>query len=122
MPKSQKLSAKLAKLPKEPGVYFHKDAGGEIIYIGKAANLKNRVGSYFQQSRQRDYKTELQEVAYRRFRAQPVYELVGAHGPDHAKRFTTRIRIQGRELGVGEGDRVLVDLVSAKVFLGDYAI
>jgi ribonuclease-3 len=52
---------------------------------------------------ERDYKTELQEIAYRRFRSQPVYELVSARGPDHAKRFTTRIRISGRELGVGEG-------------------
>ena len=52
---------------------------------------------------ERDYKTELQEIAYRHFRAQPVYELVAAEGPDHAKRFTTRIRIAGRELGVGEG-------------------
>ncbi|MGH7935335.1 MAG: ribonuclease III [Candidatus Binataceae bacterium] len=52
---------------------------------------------------ERDYKTELQEIAYRRFHAQPVYELVAARGPDHAKRFTTRIRIAGRELGVGEG-------------------
>jgi ribonuclease-3 len=52
---------------------------------------------------ERDYKTELQEIAYRRFRSQPVYELVSARGPDHAKRFTTRIRIAGRELGVGEG-------------------
>ena len=52
---------------------------------------------------ERDYKTELQEVAYRRFRAQPVYELIGSRGPDHAKMFTTRIRINGRELGVGEG-------------------
>jgi ribonuclease-3 len=52
---------------------------------------------------ERDYKTELQEIAYRRFRSQPVYELVAAHGPDHAKRFTTRIRIAGRDFGVGEG-------------------
>jgi ribonuclease-3 len=52
---------------------------------------------------ERDYKTELQEIAYRRFRSQPVYELVAARGPDHAKRFTTRIRIAGRELGAGEG-------------------
>ncbi len=52
---------------------------------------------------ERDYKTELQEVAYRRFRTQPVYELVSAEGPDHAKRFTTRIRIGGRELGSGAG-------------------
>ncbi len=52
---------------------------------------------------ERDYKTELQEIAYRRYRAQPVYELVAASGPDHAKRFTTRIRIAGKELGTGEG-------------------
>jgi len=52
---------------------------------------------------ERDYKTELQEVSYRRFRIPPVYELLGARGPDHAKRFVTRIRIAGRELGVGEG-------------------
>ena len=52
---------------------------------------------------ERDYKTELQEVSHRRFHAQPIYELVSESGPDHAKRFTTRIRIGGRELGVGEG-------------------
>ena len=54
-------------------------------------------------STERDYKTELQEIAYRRFRSQPVYELVSSRGPDHAKTFTTRIRIAGRDLGVGEG-------------------
>jgi len=54
-------------------------------------------------SAERDYKTELQELSYRRFRTQPIYELLAARGPDHAKRFTTRIRIAGRELGIGEG-------------------
>lgn len=52
---------------------------------------------------ERDYKTELQEVAYRQFRSQPSYELIDTVGPDHAKHFTTRIRIAGRELGIGEG-------------------
>lgn len=52
------LKAKLADLPKEPGVYFHKDAAGEIIYVGKAAVLRNRVRQYFQKSRTRDPKTE----------------------------------------------------------------
>ncbi len=52
---------------------------------------------------QRDYKTELQEIAYRSFQTQPVYELIAADGPDHAKRFTTRLWIAGRELGRGEG-------------------
>lgn len=53
------LKAKLAQLPTEPGVYFFKDADRKIIYIGKAAVLKNRVSSYFQQSRHRDQKTRL---------------------------------------------------------------
>lgn len=52
------LEGKLKHLPTGPGVYFHKDATGEIIYVGKAANLRNRVRQYFQQSRSRDPKTE----------------------------------------------------------------
>jgi len=52
------LEHKLAELPKSPGVYFHKDASGEIIYVGKAAVLRNRVRQYFQKSRTRDPKTE----------------------------------------------------------------
>ena len=52
------LTAKLKELPKEPGVYFHKDSRGEIIYVGKAARLSNRVRQYFQKSRSRDPKTE----------------------------------------------------------------
>lgn len=53
------LADKLAKLPTTPGVYFHKNAAGETIYIGKAANLRNRVRQYFQASRYRDPKTEV---------------------------------------------------------------
>jgi excinuclease ABC subunit C len=52
------LQAKLKDLPKEPGVYFHKDTTGQIIYVGKAAVLRNRVRQYFQKSRSRDPKTE----------------------------------------------------------------
>jgi excinuclease ABC subunit C len=52
------LRAKLQDLPKNPGVYFHKDTTGEIIYVGKAAVLRNRVRQYFQKSRTRDPKTE----------------------------------------------------------------
>jgi excinuclease ABC subunit C len=40
------------KLPPKPGVYQFFDAGGNIIYIGKAKNLKNRVSSYFSGSSQ----------------------------------------------------------------------
>ena len=61
---NEALKQKLNKLPVEPGVYFHKNAGGEIIYVGKAAVLKNRVRQYFQKSR-KDIKTEalVKEIA-----------------------------------------------------------
>lgn len=55
---NEKLQNKLAELPKDPGVYFHKNKSNEIIYVGKAANLRNRVRQYFQKSRGRDPKTE----------------------------------------------------------------
>lgn len=51
------LRTKLKTLPRSPGVYFHKSASGEVIYVGKAAVLRNRVRQYFQDSRGRDNKT-----------------------------------------------------------------
>lgn len=51
------LEAKLKDLPRSPGVYFHKSSSGEIIYVGKAAILKNRVRQYFQNQRDMDIKT-----------------------------------------------------------------
>lgn len=52
------LEAKLKTLPRSAGVYFHKSESGEIIYVGKAAVLKNRVRQYFQSSRDMDIKTK----------------------------------------------------------------
>lgn len=54
---SKMLAEKLANLPAKPGVYLFKDAKNEIIYIGKAKVLKNRVRSYFQQTRILDPKS-----------------------------------------------------------------
>ncbi|MDD4995578.1 MAG: excinuclease ABC subunit UvrC [Patescibacteria group bacterium] len=48
IPKNVKIKNNL--LPAEPGVYLMRDAGGEIIYVGKAASLKSRVSSYFLKS------------------------------------------------------------------------
>lgn len=56
--KSTKLTTKLKSLPSGPGVYFHKSKTGEIIYVGKAAVLKNRVRQYFQKSGNMDVKTK----------------------------------------------------------------
>ena len=55
---NKQLEEKLKTLPREPGVYFHKSKNGEIIYVGKAAILRNRVRQYFQKSRPFDPKTE----------------------------------------------------------------
>ena len=52
-----KLKEKLKELPKEPGVYFHKNCEGEVIYVGKAAILRNRVRQYFQSPERKDAKT-----------------------------------------------------------------
>lgn len=54
---NDKLAAKLKTLPSAAGVYFHKSKKGEIIYVGKAAVLKNRVRQYFQKTRDHDAKT-----------------------------------------------------------------
>ncbi len=51
------LKAKLKTLPQTPGVYFYRDKDGKVIYVGKAANLKNRVRSYFAKSANHDAKT-----------------------------------------------------------------
>ena len=45
------IEEELKKLPKEPGVYIMHDAHDDIIYVGKAISLKNRVRQYFQSSR-----------------------------------------------------------------------
>ncbi len=42
----ERLKARLKEIPERPGVYLHKNAEGEVIYVGKARNLKNRVTSY----------------------------------------------------------------------------
>ena len=50
------IGEELKKLPKTPGVYMHKDSLGEVIYVGKAINLRNRVSSYFRKTSQADPK------------------------------------------------------------------
>jgi len=46
MDRLEKLKLRLKELPERPGVYLHKNAEGEVIYVGKARNLRNRVQSY----------------------------------------------------------------------------
>jgi excinuclease ABC subunit C len=55
--RSERLKARLKELPDRPGVYMHKNAEGDVIYVGKARNLKSRVGSYLVGRGARDSKT-----------------------------------------------------------------
>jgi excinuclease ABC subunit C len=52
------LDEKLARVPDRPGVYLYRDGKAQVLYVGKAASLRNRVRSYFQDSRPRDAKTD----------------------------------------------------------------
>lgn len=52
------IEEELKKLPGKPGVYLMHDARDEIIYVGKAVSLKNRVRQYFQSSRNKGLKIE----------------------------------------------------------------
>jgi excinuclease ABC subunit C len=51
------LRDKVAQIPFAPGVYLYKDAGGKVIYVGKAKSLRNRVRSYFLEDKLADVKT-----------------------------------------------------------------
>lgn len=53
------LTEKLKKLPNKPGIYIMKDSSGEIIYVGKANSLRNRVRQYFQTNARKDRKTSI---------------------------------------------------------------
>src|SRR5271169_6448038 len=51
------LREKVANLPLQPGVYLFQNAGGAILYVGKALSLRSRVRSYFLDKTQQDAKT-----------------------------------------------------------------
>ena len=53
------LLDKANSLPLTPGVYLMKNAGHEVIYVGKAKRLKNRVSQYFQSGSGHDFKTHV---------------------------------------------------------------
>jgi excinuclease ABC subunit C len=52
------LQQKIRTLPNSAGVYLYKNAEGEVIYVGKANNLRSRVSSYFREGRLEDAKTD----------------------------------------------------------------
>jgi excinuclease ABC subunit C len=61
----ERVAQRLQAAPRAPGVYFFKDARGMVIYVGKAANLRQRIGSYFHKGGDERPKVEimLREIA-----------------------------------------------------------
>ncbi len=57
MSRKEELKARVLSLPREPGVYIMKNKDGDVIYVGKAKALKNRVTSYFQSDSRHNAKT-----------------------------------------------------------------
>ena len=53
------LGAALPQMPKACGVYLFKERGGRVLYVGKAVNLKHRLGSYLKSAEKHDPKTAL---------------------------------------------------------------
>ena len=57
------LTARVEALPRSPGIYFFKNAKGEVVYIGKARSLQDRVRSYFQPTSDPKVRAILRETA-----------------------------------------------------------
>lgn len=81
-------------LPRAPGVYLFRDRTGDVIYVGKAANLRTRVSAYFYGDPRRSVATMLKELADVDHRvcagdleaAITELRLIGAHRPRHNRR------------------------------------
>ena len=61
------------------------------------------LGNEEEMSASRDYKTALQELIQRESGQKLTYHLVGEEGPDHAKRFSVEVELNGKTVGAGEG-------------------
>lgn len=67
----------------------------------------------------RDYKTELQELVQARYGATPSYEVAAAAGPDHERRFTVAVMVEGRRLSTGSGgSKKEAEQAAAEILLG----
>ena len=82
-------------------VYLDRGWAGAQEYV--ARQLAPEIPSVQRTQVSRDYKTTLQEYIQQKRHESIAYELIAERGPDHDKRFTTRVLVGGRPLGEGTG-------------------
>ena len=110
----------LNALPQSPGVYLMKDNAGEVIYVGKAKDLRARVSPYFASASQRDDKTqgildtlhdlEVEETATEVEAFMREAELIAEHQP----RFNTQMEVHEREAPYAKGNDLVMVCPSAE--------
>lgn len=123
--KKKKLAEDLVKVPALPGVYFFKDSKGEIIYIGKAKSLKDRVRNHFMSNALRKSKKIVQAASSLEFKTTnseltallAEAELIKLHQP----RFNTMLKNFPRSyfVKVGSEDFATAEIASSFEFDGD---
>ena len=123
--KKKKLAEDLVKVPALPGVYFFKDSKGQIIYIGKAKSLKDRVRNHFMSNALRKSKKIVQAASSLEFKTTnseltallAEAELIKLHQP----RFNTMLKNFPRSyfVKVGSENFATADIASSFEFDGD---
>ena len=110
----------LAALPKSPGAYIMRDAGGAALYVGKASNLHSRVRSYFRPKVRRDEKDQRLLEAVHRIDIQEagseLEALLLEHRLIHELQppINLQYQVHERPVGYARGENVILILPSAK--------
>lgn len=110
----------LRELPETPGVYMMRDQNGQVVYVGKAVNLRNRVGSYFARRAERPEKTqrildriwamEVDEVGSELAALLLEAQLIAICKPE----FNTQMAVQARSVDLGTLKNAVIILPSAE--------
>jgi hypothetical protein len=121
--------ADLDALPERPGVYLFRDANGAVLYVGKAVNLRRRVGDYFRARVRTDAKTrrireavcalEVRETGSEPAALLEEYDVIQSHQPPLNRQFDVHDRLATQRAPTRRWLVVLpaVDPAEAEVFL-----
>lgn len=82
-------------------IYLTEGFSRALAFVSE--QLQDALELLLREGRRKDHKTQLQELLQRRFGEPPVYSVIDAQGPDHAKTFYVALAVQGEILSQGEG-------------------